>query len=137
MNSFQFRWIVLECPATIYIFTSIIIFQRIIVNYTYFTVVINELLLIPCGRKLVSNRWKTRVQVFHIQRPCSQALNLPTRKFAQRKSKVIAKPLVFPLFINPRSLLEKIVTRSLEGGGGVNQTPPSTFDTIHPIHGLT
>ena len=37
-------------------------------------------------------------------------------------------------FINPRSLLEKIVTRSLEGGGGVNRTPPSsTFDTIHPI----
>ena len=34
--------------------------------------------------------------------------------------------------INPRSLLEKIVTRSLEGG--VNRTPPpSTFDTIHPI----
>ena len=36
--------------------------------------------------------------------------------------------------INPRSLLEKIVTRSLEEGGGVNRTPPSsTFDTIHPI----
>ena len=35
------------------------------------------------------------------------------------------------LVFNPRSLLEKIVTRSLEGG--VNQTPPSTFDTIHPI----
>ena len=35
---------------------------------------------------------------------------------------------------NPRSLQEKIVTRSLEGGGGVNRTPPpSTFDTIHPI----
>ena len=35
--------------------------------------------------------------------------------------------------LNPRSLLEKIVTRSLEGGG-VNRTPPlSTFDTIHPI----
>ena len=34
---------------------------------------------------------------------------------------------------NPRSLLEKIVTRSLEGGGGVNRTPRSTFDTIHPI----
>ena len=34
--------------------------------------------------------------------------------------------------INPRSLLEKIVTRSLEGG--VNRTPPpSTFYTIHPI----
>ena len=36
--------------------------------------------------------------------------------------------------LNPRSLLEKIVTRSLEGGGGVNRThPPSTFDTIRPI----
>ena len=34
--------------------------------------------------------------------------------------------------LNPRSLLEKIVTRSLEGG--INRTPPpSTFDTIHPI----
>ena len=39
------------------------------------------------------------------------------------------------LKVNPRSLLEKIVTRSLEGGGGgVNRTPPpSTFDTIHPF----
>ena len=37
------------------------------------------------------------------------------------------------LSVNPRSLLEKIVTRSL-WGGGVNRTPPpSTFDTIHPI----
>ena len=36
--------------------------------------------------------------------------------------------------INPRSLLEKIVTRSLEGGGGsIGPPPPSTFDTIHPI----
>ena len=36
--------------------------------------------------------------------------------------------------VNPKSLLEKITTRSLEGGG-VNRTlpPPSTFDTIHPI----
>ena len=35
--------------------------------------------------------------------------------------------------INPRSLLEKIVTRSLEGGR-VNRTLiPSTFNTIHPI----
>ena len=34
--------------------------------------------------------------------------------------------------VNPRSLLEKIVTRSLEGRG-VNRTPPSTFNTIHPI----
>ena len=33
---------------------------------------------------------------------------------------------------NPRRLLEKIVTRSLEGGGGQSD-PPSTFDTIHPI----
>ena len=36
---------------------------------------------------------------------------------------------------NPRSLEEKIVTRSLEGAPGVNRNPPppSTFDTIHPI----
>ena len=33
---------------------------------------------------------------------------------------------------NPRSLEEKIVTRSLEGGGD-NRTPSSTFDTFHPI----
>ena len=37
--------------------------------------------------------------------------------------------------VNPRSLLEKIVTRSLEGGGGSIglPPPPSTFDAIHPI----
>ena len=36
--------------------------------------------------------------------------------------------------VNLRSLLEKIVTRSLEGGGGsIGPPPPSTFDTIHPI----
>ena len=34
---------------------------------------------------------------------------------------------------NPRSLEEKIVTRSLGGGGGCQSDPPSTFDTIHPI----
>ena len=34
---------------------------------------------------------------------------------------------------NPRSLLEKIVTRSLEGGGGSIGPTPSTFNTIHPI----
>ena len=36
---------------------------------------------------------------------------------------------------NPRSLLEKIVTRSLKGGGGQSDPPPrpSTFDTFHPI----
>ena len=41
---------------------------------------------------------------------------------------------ILPMFLkyfNPRSLLEKIVTRSLEGGGGQSD-PPSTFDTIHP-----
>ena len=38
----------------------------------------------------------------------------------------------FFLQINPRSLPEKIVTRSLEGGGG-QSAPPSNFDTIHPI----
>ena len=36
--------------------------------------------------------------------------------------------------VNLRSLLEKIVTGSLEGGGGsIGPPPPSTFDTIHPI----
>ena len=35
--------------------------------------------------------------------------------------------------LNPRSLLEKIVTRSLEGGGQSDPPPSSTFDTIHPI----
>ena len=36
---------------------------------------------------------------------------------------------------NPRSLLENIVTRSLEGGGGQSDPPPpSTFNTIHPIN---
>ena len=40
--------------------------------------------------------------------------------------------LSLAVLINPRSLLEKIVTRSHEGEGGVNRTPsPSTFDTIH------
>ena len=37
--------------------------------------------------------------------------------------------------MNARNLEEKIVTRTLEGGGpglGVNR-PPSTFNTIHPI----
>ena len=38
-----------------------------------------------------------------------------------------------PCQFNPRSLLEKIVTQSLEGGGGGQSDPPSTFDTIHPI----
>ena len=33
--------------------------------------------------------------------------------------------------INPGSLLEKIATRSLEGGQ--SDSPPFTFDTIHPI----
>ena len=35
--------------------------------------------------------------------------------------------------INPRGLLEKIVTRSLEGGGVNRPPPPSIFDTIHLI----
>ena len=35
---------------------------------------------------------------------------------------------------NPRSLEEKILTRSLEGGWGQSDPPPtSTFDTNHPI----
>ena len=37
---------------------------------------------------------------------------------------------------NPRSLLEKIVTRSLEGGGGGQSDPPPPLllsTTIHPI----
>ena len=40
---------------------------------------------------------------------------------------------LFLIQINPRSLLEKIVTRSFEGEGGGQSDPPSTFDTIHPI----
>ena len=38
-------------------------------------------------------------------------------------------------FVNPRSLEEKIGTRSIEGrgGGGQSDPPPFTFDTIHPI----
>ena len=35
--------------------------------------------------------------------------------------------------VNPRSLEEKIATRSLGRGGGQSDPPPSTFDTIHPI----
>ena len=35
--------------------------------------------------------------------------------------------------INPRNLEEKIVTRSLDGGGGDQSDPPSSFDAIHPI----
>ena len=34
--------------------------------------------------------------------------------------------------VNPRSLLEKN-SYTKPWGGGVNRTPPSTFDTIHPI----
>ena len=40
--------------------------------------------------------------------------------------------IIWPFGINPRSLLEKIVTRSLEGGS-IGPLPPSTFDTIYPI----
>ena len=36
----------------------------------------------------------------------------------------------YPIYTNA---LEKIVTRSLEGGGGSIGPPPSTFDTIHLI----
>ena len=39
---------------------------------------------------------------------------------------------VYLFAINPRSLLENIVTRSLEGGS-IGPPPPSTFETIHPI----
>ena len=34
------------------------------------------------------------------------------------------------VYLNPRSLLEEIVTQSLEGG---QSDLPPTFDTIHPI----
>ena len=37
------------------------------------------------------------------------------------------------VFLNPRSLREKIVTRSIGGGGGGQSDPPSTFDIILPI----
>ena len=37
------------------------------------------------------------------------------------------------IIFNPSCLEEKIVARSLEGGGGCQSGPlPSTFDTIHP-----
>ena len=39
---------------------------------------------------------------------------------------------IYSYLFNTRSLLEKIVTRSLEGGGGQSD-PPSTFDTIQPV----
>ena len=42
----------------------------------------------------------------------------------------------FTFTINPRSLLEKIVTRGLEGAGWFNRLPlppSSILDTIHPI----
>ena len=29
---------------------------------------------------------------------------------------------------------KKLLHEALRGGGGVNRIPPSTFDTIHPIH---
>ena len=42
--------------------------------------------------------------------------------------------VIWRALFNPRSLEEKIVTRSLEGGGGsIGPSPLSTFDTIHPI----
>ena len=37
------------------------------------------------------------------------------------------------VFLNLRSLLEKIVTRSLEGGVGFNRIPPPRLLSIHPI----
>ena len=40
-------------------------------------------------------------------------------------------PPAYPSRVNPRSLLEKIVTRSIEGGQ--SDPPSSIFDTIHPI----
>ena len=47
---------------------------------------------------------------------------------------IILLILILITIINPRSLLEKIVTRSLEGeGGSIGPPPPSIFDTIHPI----
>ena len=49
---------------------------------------------------------------------------------AQKRTKLLGMHKSF----NPRSLLEKIVTRSLERGWvSIGPLPPSTFDTIHPI----
>ena len=60
----------------------------------------------------------TKIAFFTVQAKCLGALNLT---------------YWFAIYINPRSLPEKIVTRSLEGGR-VNRTPPpSTFNTIRPI----
>ena len=50
------------------------------------------------------------------------------KRAAKAKERIIFSAVKF----NPRSLLEKIVTRSFDGG--LSQTPPpSTFDTTHPI----
>ena len=54
--------------------------------------------------------------------------HIPSR-LLKDSTDIVATPLAH--IINPRSLLEKIVTRSLEGGS--IGPPPSTFDTIHPI----
>ena len=72
-----------------------------------------------------------RTSIFKSQKRYDHVENF-VRDFAQNVKIIIDK-----IFINPRSLEEKIVTRSL-GGRGVNRTPPpppppSTFDTIHPI----
>ena len=40
---------------------------------------------------------------------------------------------IWKAYINPRSLLEKIITRRLEGGSQSDPLPPSTLDTFHPI----
>ena len=52
-------------------------------------------------------------------------LNILNKKFWYKRSS--------PSSFKPRSLEEKIVTRSLEGVGGRGVRLTSTFDTIHPI----
>ena len=65
---------------------------------------------------------------------CSFQKNVCWVIYDPRVNTEVSSYVLRPTVFNPRSLLEKIVTRSFEGGGGINRTPPpSTLDAIHPI----
>ena len=64
--------------------------------------------------------WERIIRKFPIVNPTNSPFTASVDKYDQ----VMVR-------LNPRSLLEKIVTRSLEGGD--QSDPPSTFDTIHLI----